>query len=253
MPHTFEAEVLAKDGTSTTRQIVVDRMYNLGSATRDAAVAVHHQDEVAAAGVKIAFDIPAPRIYPIAPNALTSSNRLEVHSPRTSGEVEIVLVVDADGEVLVGVGSDHTDRDLERVSIVYSKQACPNVLAPTLWPLADVADHWDQCVLESWVDGEPYQRTPTGTFLSPEGLLDVIRSRAEVPDGGVVLFAGTIVALGGQLKFGEQWSFRLHDPVLDREIHHAYDVVELMPEVHDGFRVPMTVEGDEPCTASAPA
>ena len=242
MAHTFRAVVAGTDGTTTERDVRVRRMYNLGSATRDAAVAVHHQEEVAAAGVKIAFDIPAPRIYPIAPYALTSDSTVEVHTERSSGEVEIVLVV-SQGEVLVGVGSDHTDRDLERFSIVYSKQACPNVLAPTLWRLSEIADHWDQCVLESWVDGELYQQTPTGTFLSPEDLLGVLRERAEVPEDDFVLFAGTIVALGGQLKYGSTFSFRMHDPVLDREIRHEYVLEQVMPEMRDGFRVPMTVDG----------
>jgi len=242
MAHVFTATVAGTDGSLTEREITVRRMYNLGSATRDAAVAVHHQEEVAAAGVQIAFDIPAPRIYPIAPYALTSDTTVEVHTPRSSGEVEIVLVVTG-GEVLVGVGSDHTDRDLERHSIVYSKQACPNVLAPTLWRLSEIADHWDECVLESWVDGEPYQATPTGTFLSPEDLLDVLRTRAEVPEDDFVLYAGTIVALGGQLQFGTTFSFRMHDPVLDREIRHEYTLEQLMPEMREGYRVPMTVQG----------
>lgn len=242
MPVILEAEVVAADGTTESRSFRVSRMYNLGSATRDAQVAVHHQEEVAAAGVRIAFDVPAPRIYPIAPHALTTADLVEVHGSRTSGEVEIVLVV-AEDDIYVGVGSDHTDRDLERVSIVYSKQTCPNVLAPRLWRLSDVAAHWDQCVLESWVDGRPYQRTPAGTFLSPEDLLAVLRERANPPAHGVVLYAGTIVALDGRLDYGSTWSFRLHDPVLDREIAHTYELAGLMSEMVEGFRVPLTVDG----------
>ncbi|GGO73079.1 DUF2848 family protein [Nocardioides deserti] len=241
MPFTFHAEVLSTDGTRTPRELEVRRMYNMGSATRDADVAIHHQKEVADAGVKIAFDVPAPRIYPITPQALTTRTAVEVHGSRTSGEVEIVLVVTGD-EVLVGVGSDHTDRDLERVSIVYSKQTCPNILAPTLWRLSEVADHWDQCVLESWVDGTLYQQTPTGTFLSPEDLLRILGERANPPASDYVLFAGTIVALDGKLAYGREWSFRLHDPVLDREIRHTYRLESLMDELTDGFRVPLTVE-----------
>lgn len=241
MPFTFRADVLSTDGTRTPREFAVERMYNMGSATRDADVAVHHQKEVADAGVKIAFDIPAPRIYPITPQALTTETTVEVHGARTSGEVEIVLVV-AEDEVLVGVGSDHTDRDLERVSIVYSKQTCPNILAPTLWRLSEIADHWDQCILESWVDGKLYQRTPTGTFLSPEDLLRVLGERANPPRADYVLFAGTIVALDGKLDYGQEWSFRLYDPVLDREIRHTYRLAFLMDEMTDGFRVPLTVE-----------
>lgn len=242
MPYSFAAAVESADGATEVRTFELTRMYNLGSATRDAGVAVHHQEEVAAVGVKIAFDIPAPRIYPIAPYALTTTDVVQVHGERTSGEVEIVLVV-ADGEVFVGVGSDHTDRDLERVSIVYSKQTCPNVLAPRLWRLSDVADHWDDCILESWVDDKPYQRTPTGTFLSPKDLLETLRERANPPESNFVLYAGTIVALDGQLAYGSKWSFRLHDPVLGREISHTYRLESLMAEMVDGYRVPLTVEG----------
>ena len=241
MPFTWVASVEAKDGSRTERSIEVSRMYNLGSATRDTAVAVHHQDEVAAAGVKIAFDIPAPRIYPIAPYALTSAEVIEVQGARTSGEIEIVLVLDDD--LYVGVGSDHTDRDLERFSIVYSKQACPNVLAPTLWRFSDIAEHWDQCMLESWIDGELYQSTPVSTFFSPLDLLEILRSRVDVPERGVVLFAGTIVSVTGDLGFGASWSFRMSDPVLGRELTHRYDVVEVMPEIHEGYRVPLSVMG----------
>ncbi|MGV9801623.1 DUF2848 family protein [Mycobacterium sp. NPDC003449] len=245
MPHSFTAVVESLDGTTEERTFEVSRMYNMGSATRDAHTAVDHQEEVAAAGIRIAFDIPAPRIYPIAPYALTTSEVVEVHGERTSGEVEIVLVVagDTDDDVYVGVGSDHTDRDLERVSIVFSKQTCPNVLAPRLWRLSEVAEHWDGCVLESWVDGTPYQRTPTGTFLSPKELLATLRERANPPEANFVLYAGTIVALDGRLAYGPRWSFRLHDPVLGREITHAYRLEPLMAEMAEGFRVPLTVEG----------
>ncbi|WP_235736628.1 DUF2848 family protein [Nocardioides alcanivorans] len=241
MPHAFEAEICSISGAVETRTFQVARMYNMGSATRDADVAVHHQKEVADAGVTIAFDIPAPRIYPITPQALTTSTNVEVHGTRTSGEVEIVLVV-AEDDVFVGVGSDHTDRDLERVSIVYSKQTCPNVLAPQLWRLSEVADHWDQCVLESWVDGELYQQTPTGTFHSPADLLRILAERANPPARDFVLYAGTIVALDGALSYGTEWRFRLYDPVLDREIVHTYQLEGLMSEMADGFRVPLTVE-----------
>lgn len=238
---TFPAVVVGVDGSEVPRDIVVERMYNLGSATRDAETAVYHQKEVAAAGVKIAFDVPAPRIYPIASWALTSAERVAVQGPRTSGEIEIVLVLDDD--IYVGVGSDHTDRDLERVSIPYSKQACPNVLAPRLWRFSEIADHWDECLLESWVDGELYQRTSVASFLPPEELLDVLRSRADVPPTGVVLFAGTIVSVTGDLCFGSRWAIQLSDPVLDRRLAHTYDVDELMPEVKDGFRVPLAAAG----------
>lgn len=239
----FTVSIAELDGSRSTREIAIDRSYNLGSATRDADEAVHHQEEVAKSGVRIAFDIPAPRIYPIAPWAITSAASVGVQGHRTSGEVEIVIVVDADGELLVGVGSDHTDRDLERTSIVWSKQACPNILAPTLWRWRDVKDHWDACQLWCDLDGEPYQRCGVSIFRDPEELVRIVRERAEVPPVGFAIFSGTYVSVTGELAFGDVWSFGMEDPVLSRRIAHEYRVEHLLDEVHDGFRVPLHVQG----------
>ena len=145
-------EVKIEELTSTkVETLTVGRMYNLGSATRETATARPHQEEVDNEGIFISFDIPAPRIYPISSHALTTDDEICVQGAESSGEVEIVLHV---GErVSVGVGSDHTDRGLERTSIPWSKQVCPNVLAPTMWPLDEIRENWDDIKLKSWVDG----------------------------------------------------------------------------------------------------
>lgn len=236
----FTATIAGVDGSTRDEEFRVERLYNLGSATRDVAAARHHQDEVAKAGIRIAFDVPAPRIYPIGPWALTTHDVAEVQGPRTSGEVEIVIVVSDD--VYVGVGSDHTCRDLERTSIPWSKQACPNVLAPTLWRWSEVAEIWDGCQLWSDLDGDPYQRVGVDAFLSPPDVLRIVRERADVPDRDVVIFCGTYVSVSGELEFGERWSFGLVDPTHGRSIEHHYRVPQLLPELHDGYRVPISVE-----------
>lgn len=243
MTTTFETVIVDRDGTTHPSTLAISRSYNLGSATRNAAEAVHHQEEVAKSGIRIAFDIPAPRIYPIAPWALTTAEEIGVQGARTSGEVEIVIVVAQGGEVLIGVGSDHTDRDLERTSIVWSKQACPNVLAPTLWRWADIKEHWDRCELWSELDGEPYQRCGVAIFRDPEEFIAIVRERAEVPSDGFMIFCGTYVSVTGDLAFGDRWTFGMTDPVLGRSIEHGYDVVRVLDEVRDGFRVPLHVEG----------
>jgi 4-hydroxyphenylacetate 3-monooxygenase len=217
--------------------ITIRRMYNFGSATRDPQVAVAHQQEVAHSGIHIALDVPAPRIYPIARHAITTDTEVFVHDAETSGEVEIVLV--QTDRLYVGVGSDHTDRALERTSILWSKQACPNVLAPVLWPWDDVAAHWDDCVLRAWVDGRPYQEVACGKFLSPPDMLATLRARvADVPARDIVVFGGTIVALDKRLGFGAHWEFALTAPD-QRELRHAYYVTNILDEVRDGFRVPL--------------
>jgi 4-hydroxyphenylacetate 3-monooxygenase len=213
-------------------------MYNLGSATRDPAVAVHHQEEVAREGVRIALHVPAPRIYPIDTYALTTEDEIGVQGPRTSGEVEIVLVVS--DRLYVGVGSDHSERDLERASIVWSKQANPNILAPTLWDFGEIAGHWDDCVLRSSVDGRRYQDVGVSAFLSPNDVLRILQERVPgLPKRDFVVFCGTIVALDKEFGSGKVWQFEMEDPVLGRKISHSYRVVQLFDEIAQPFRVPL--------------
>lgn len=241
MTTAFTATVESLTGEPEQQRFEVTRLYNLGSATREAATATHHQEEVAKAGVRIAFDVPAPRIYPIGPWALTTGDRVEVQGPRTSGEVEIVLVVTDD--VYIGVGSDHTDRDLERTSILWSKAACPNILAPTLWRWSDIAAAWDGYELWCDMDGDAYQRVGVDAFLSPDDVLTILRERAEVPERDLVVFCGTYVSVTGELAFGDRWSFGLRGPGGEPAIAHSYDVIQLLPELRDGYRVPLHVEG----------
>jgi 4-hydroxyphenylacetate 3-monooxygenase len=219
-------------------RVAVQRMYNFGSATRAAETAVAHQHEVAKEGIHIAFDVPAPRIYPIAPHALTTGDRVFVHGERTSGEVEIAILV-AD-QVYVGVASDHTDRDLERVSIPWSKQACPNVLAPVMWPLKAVHARWDDCVLRSRVDGRPYQEVGASAFLHPEDVLRTLHERVSVvPARDYLVLCGTIVSLDKALGFGKVWEFELDQPQGARRIRHRYAVHNMFDEIREGFRVPV--------------
>lgn len=233
----FEATVVSERG-SVSQRFPVKRMYNLGSATREASVAVHHQEEVARAGVTIALHVPAPRIYPIDAFALTTEEAIGVHGPRSSGEVEIVLVMT--DRLYVGVGSDHTDRDLERGSIAWSKQVNPNILAPELWVYEEIAGHWDSCVMRSRVDGRLYQDVGVNAFLSPTDILKILKERVPgLPARDFVVFCSTIVALDKELGFGQRWQFEMEDPVLGRKISHAYQVEQLLDEIAEPYRVPV--------------
>ena len=140
MTRTLAAKINNLDGSTSSADFKIRRMYNFGSATRDPQTAVAHQEEVAKSGIHIAFNVPAPRIYPIALHALATDDEVLVQSDRTSGEVEIVIYVG--DQLYVGVGSDHTDRALETVSIPGSKQACANHLKPVFWPYDEIRDTW---------------------------------------------------------------------------------------------------------------
>lgn len=223
---------------SERRCFPVTRLYNFGSATRDPDAAVPHQQEVAKSGIHIALDVPAPRIYPIAVQALSSAEETYVHCDQTSGEVEIVMLV-AD-QLYVGVGSDHTDREIETASILASKQSCANHFAPILWPYEEIREHWDDCVLRSWVDGRLYQDVGVSAFLKPEQMIALLRERvSNVPERDFVVYSGTIVSVDKQLGFGDTWRYQIEDPTTSRHIDGQYRVINLLDEVKEGYRVPL--------------
>ena len=78
---TVDIEIEYADGKTENRSVTLNRMYNFGSATRNPEDAVAHQEEVAKVGVGIAFDVPAPRVYPISPHNLVTDDEV----PRYSG------------------------------------------------------------------------------------------------------------------------------------------------------------------------
>jgi 4-hydroxyphenylacetate 3-monooxygenase len=230
-------KIASLDGTVEERDCKISRIYNLGSATRDPDAAVAHQDEVAKSGIFIAKDVPAPRIYPIGLHAIQTDNQVFVQSDRTSGEVEIVIYV-AD-EVYVGVGSDHTDRALETFSILGSKQACSNHLAPIFWPFKEISDSWDDCILRSWVDGRLYQEVSVSKFLSPPDILSILNNRvSNVPTRDYIVYCGTYVSVDKALGFGNEWRYHLDAPQNNRKIEASYKVVDILQEVKPDYRVP---------------
>ena len=89
-----------------------------------------------------------PVFYRNAVNNVMQTERLEVLGPDTSGEVEPVIVVLADG-MWVGLGSDHTDRKAETMGIALSKQLCGKVMGPALWRFDEISAHWDQIVIRA--------------------------------------------------------------------------------------------------------
>jgi hypothetical protein len=75
---------------------------------------------------------------------------MKVLGEHTSGEAEAVLLV-AGNDIWVAVGSDHTDRELDKVNIVASKQVCPKPVSAEVWRYADARERWDSLALRSWI------------------------------------------------------------------------------------------------------
>ncbi|NVN87115.1 MAG: DUF2848 domain-containing protein [Rhodopseudomonas sp.] len=206
--------------TLPIRQLVI-----AGWTGRDPVARDHHIAELEAIG--IARPASTPIYYRVAARRLTTASSIEVSGGDSSGEVEFVLF-GAQGRILVGVGSDHTDRKVETYGVTVSKQMCDKPVAPELWDFAELADHWDMIVLRSFatIDG--------ARALYQEGKLDGMLPVADLiargfggtlPDG-CALFGGTFAAKGG-IRPATRFDFEIEDPVLKRSIRHGYDVIEL--------------------------
>ncbi len=211
----------------------VGRIFNAGWAGSDRAAIQRHIDELAEMGV------PAPQFIPtlfaLGNHLLTTSDAIQVHGDKTSGEVEYVLLKD-DGELFVTVGSDHTDRRLEAHSIPKAKNMCLNVMAQDVWPYSEVKDHFAQLGLECWVvrNGERslYQKDFCSALLPPEYWIKDLEARIGGFAEGVVLFSGTIGTIAG-LVVGDSYEFQMTDPVLDRTIKHKYECEVLSGAIED--------------------
>lgn len=205
----------------------VDDLVIAGWTGRDAAAVEAHIEELAALGV------PRPTTVPIyfrtAASLLTTADEIQVPGNNSSGEVEFVLFGHGDG-MLIGVGSDHTDRKVESYSIVVSKQMCAKPVSPEVWRFADVADHFDQLMLRAWaVDGGDkrlYQEGPVTAMRAPEELIGLyLKSSATLPPG-MAMFCGTL-AVHGDVVPAQRFEIELEDPVLGRKLSHGYDVKTL--------------------------
>jgi len=207
------------DFTSPTGPVSLDiaRVTIAGWTGRDAAAVQHHIDELAALGIAPPSQVPL--YYRVSANLLTHAATIAVLGAGSSGEAE-PLLLRAGGKTWLGLGSDHTDRELEAHSVAYSKQACAKPVAAEVWDLDEVTPHLDDLVLRSWIeDGDdwlPYQ----------EGTLASIRPLAELADGagladGDALFCGTLPAIGG-VRASAGFRMALEDQVLGRRIETTY-------------------------------
>jgi hypothetical protein len=213
-------------GAPTRLTLPIDRAVIAGWTGRDPVARDKHIAELEAIG--IARPATTPIYYRVAACRLTLEDSIEVCGEDSSGEVEFVLI-GWQGRIFVGLGSDHTDRKVETYSVTVSKQMCDKVMAPVLWELEEVADHWDRMILRAyaWIGGARvlYQEGTLDSMLPVAELVRGLFGSAGLPDG-CAMFGGTFAAKGG-IRPASRFEFELEDPVLKRSIRHAYDVIEL--------------------------
>ena len=165
----------------------------IGYAGRDRVAVEHHIDELAALGVPRPASIPLFMVFP--PWLVSQEPSITVAGSQSSGEAEIVVVVDGD-EAFVTVGSDHTDRALEAVDIVASKAVCPKPVGADAWAASALEGGWDDLSLSSRIDGGVlYQDGSAAANLHPLELVAAI-PWAGGPPRCFVAFTGTVPVIG---------------------------------------------------------
>lgn len=166
------------------------RVLLAGYTGRDRASVQRHIEELRALGVPAPERVP--EVYPGLPEGIQVDGELAAGAGWSSGEVEYVLLATERG-VYVGVGSDHTDRDLERRAMVPAKQAFRKIVGARIWPLERLAGEWDALVLRSWITcgrvRQLYQEGSVALIIAPHDLLTLVEGGAAP---GTVVFSGTV-------------------------------------------------------------
>ena len=197
-----------------------------GWTGRDPAAVEKHIKELEALGVKRPASTPI--FYRVSASRITTAESMEAVGAQSSGEVEFVLL-SANGQLWVGVGSDHTDREVETYNVTVSKQMCDKPIAREFWPFADVAPHWDKLMLRSYIpeDGKRvlYQEGAVAGMIAPLDLIKRYTGKSELPDG-TLMFCGTFAAKGG-IRPAPSFEYELEDPALGRKIASGYAIASL--------------------------
>ncbi|SHF53668.1 Protein of unknown function [Modicisalibacter ilicicola DSM 19980] len=214
-------------GNSGSLSIDIEELVIAGWSGRDDASIQEHIEELKALGVKAPSETPL--FYRVGASLGTCEEIIQVLGNASSGEAE-VLLVGTDAGTLVGIASDHTDRDAETWSVAHSKQVCPKPMGRMLWPLEEVLPHWDDLQLESHalIDGQHmlYQQGSVASLLPPADLLARYgQSTVSLPPG-VAMLCGTLPVIGGPRAM-ERFEMALIDPVRGQRIEHRYTVQTL--------------------------
>ncbi len=224
--HILDLTVHHQNGSESPLAFPVRRLLLAGFTGRNQKTAMKHVEELRAHGVEAPKKIPS--FYAVPSRCIVTDGEIDVLGSQTSGEVEPVFLF-LKGAAYLGVGSDHTDRELEKTSIAKSKVMCAKVLARDVWKLASVQRRWDRLLLRSWIGAgrrkNLYQEAYLKTFLPPDKLTKL--ARAHVRDRkleGMALFLGTVPIIGSGFGFGSSFTGELWDESTSSRLGFSYRI-----------------------------
>lgn len=215
------------EGGLIRRNVAIGQLVVAGWTGRDKAAVEKHIAELEAIGVK--RPATTPIFYRASAARLTIDDAIEAIGTASSGEAEFVLL-QHDGRLWIGAGSDHTDREVETYGVTVSKQMCDKPIGSVFWDFEDVAGHWEELTLTSHIveggERKLYQHCAVTQMLPPETLLALYRWEGQGLPDDTLMFCGTSPAIGG-IRPAAQFEMTLTDPVLGRTIGHAYSIVSI--------------------------
>jgi len=207
------------------KQISVEHLFCLGFTGRDRDMALMFMEQAKETGIAVPGKVPG--IWRVSAGLLISEEEIQVQGEDTSGEVEAVILRYGK-DIFITVGSDHTDRSLESISIEKAKQVSPKIYSHGAWTYEEVKDHWDDLILRSWIieGGEKvlYQEGTLENLMKVEDILGEISRRSGIFPDRTAIFMGTVPFVNGFNRPSPTFWMELEDPVIHRKLSHQYKV-----------------------------
>jgi len=207
----------------TEVEFVPKKLIMAGYTGRNQEAVRIHVEELKKLGVPAPKEVPTFFVVPV--DRLSTEPLIEALELTSSGEPEVVYFITGK-DIWVGIGSDHTDREMEKTSIPYSKLVAPKPVSRKLWSYERLKDEWDSLILRSWVGGDGrervYQEGRLEMLLRPEQLLEILAPKVSGDLEGAVIFGGTVPMLGEELHFEGYFEAELMNPRTNESLSCSY-------------------------------
>lgn len=209
---------------NTELEVNYENLFAIGYAGRNIEKTMEHIKEL-----EEQLGVPAPKkiptIFQCSNLILTQDESIHVVGEKTCGEVEYIIIYTG-GKIYIGIGSDHTDRELESVSVPKAKQVCPKPIGIDVWNYEEVKDHWDEIKVESYqiVDGQEvvYQIGTLADILPVEIIIKELEDRVGNIENSII-YSGTVPVVNG-FKYGTKFKSKMVDLKLNRQLASNYNI-----------------------------